>query len=119
MVPGTLVVLAAFGCYQRLWTFVSQRDYEAVLKATVTATVIIVGSITLLHPVTVGVPSTAVTLPASVIALFFLLVLVLLLGARFVVHLIADGQGAQLQGLPQCSRCADRRRGGRWPSGRP
>ncbi len=96
IVPGTLVVLAAFGAYQRLWTLVSQRDYEAVLKAVITATVIIVGAITLFHPVQTaavpGVPSTAVTLPASVIALFFLLTLMLLIGARFLVHLSAEGR---------------------------
>jgi FlaA1/EpsC-like NDP-sugar epimerase len=96
IVPGTLIVLAGFGAYQRLWTFVGQRDYEAVVKAVVTATVIIVGAIALLHPV-VSHPnppalSTAVTLPASVIALFFLLTLVLLLGVRFVVHLVSEGR---------------------------
>jgi FlaA1/EpsC-like NDP-sugar epimerase len=96
VVPGTLIVLAAFGCYQRLWTFVGQRDYEAVVKAAITATLILVGAITLLHPVTV--PQGAVTLPASVIALFFLLTLVLLLGARFVVHLIADGAVRSFKG---------------------
>jgi FlaA1/EpsC-like NDP-sugar epimerase len=98
IVPGTLIVLAGFGCYQRLWTFVSQRDYEAVLKAAITATVISVGAITLLHPVTRGHPTSAVTLPASVIALFFLLMLVLLLGARFAVHLIADGRVRSFKG---------------------
>ena len=36
--PVTLVVLAAFGLYQRLWTFVGQRDYEAVVKGVVVAT---------------------------------------------------------------------------------
>jgi FlaA1/EpsC-like NDP-sugar epimerase len=102
VVPCSLVVLAAFGCYQRLWTFVSQRDYEAVVKATIVATVIIVGAIALLHPVTVagigGAPGAAVTLPVSVIAPFFLLALVLLLGARFVVHLVADGSVRSFKG---------------------
>jgi FlaA1/EpsC-like NDP-sugar epimerase len=95
VVPGTLVVLASFGCYQRLWTFVGQRDYEAVVKAAITSTVILVGAIALLHPVTWSPnppnPGSAVTLPASVIALFFLLAMVLLLAVRFVVHLVADG----------------------------
>jgi FlaA1/EpsC-like NDP-sugar epimerase len=102
VVPGTLLVLAAFGCYQRLWTFVGQRDYEAVVKAAVTSTVILVGAIALLHPVTWSPtppnPGSAVTLPASVIALFFLLVLVLLLGARFVVHLVAEGSVRSFKG---------------------
>ncbi len=95
IVPGTLIVLAAFGAYQRLWTFVGQRDYEAVVKAVISATVIIVGAITLLHPVTVSQPpgpSSAVTYPPSVIALFFLLTLALLLGARFLVHLMSEGR---------------------------
>ena len=30
-----LVALGAFGQYQRLWRFVGQRDYEAVLKSVV------------------------------------------------------------------------------------
>ena len=49
--PVVLVVLAAFGLYQRLWTFVGQRDYEAVVKGVVVATLVIVGAIALLHPV--------------------------------------------------------------------
>ena len=50
--PVTLVVLAAFGQYQRLWTFVGQRDYEAVVKGVVVSTLVIVGAIAFLHPVT-------------------------------------------------------------------
>src|ERR1700751_3701295 len=42
VVPGALVTLALFGQYQRLWTFVGQRDYEAVVKAVVVTTLIIV-----------------------------------------------------------------------------
>src|SRR6201999_211091 len=51
VVVVTLVTLAAFGQYQRLWRFIGRRDYEAVLKALVVATVLIVGLIALLHPV--------------------------------------------------------------------
>src|SRR5713226_8992687 len=83
VVPVTLVVLAGFGLYQRLWKFVGQRDYEAVVKGVVVSTFVIVGAIALLHPVettpkfvyqhnTFHFTSTAVTLPASVIALWFL-----------------------------------------------
>jgi FlaA1/EpsC-like NDP-sugar epimerase len=103
VIPVSLAVFAAFGLYQRLWTFVGQRDYEAVVKGVVVSTLIIVGVIALLHPVQTGptiefrhdrlkVVSTAVTLPASVIALFFLLTLTLLIGARFLVHLIVEGR---------------------------
>ncbi len=99
----SLVALAAFGQYQRLWTFVGQRDYEAVAKAVTVATLVLVGAITLIHPVTtptsvpvgrltVPVPSHAVTLPVGVIAMFFLLALALLVAARFVVHLVVEGR---------------------------
>ena len=42
---------AAFGIYQRQWRFVGQRDYEAVVKGVIVATLVIVGAITFLHPV--------------------------------------------------------------------
>jgi FlaA1/EpsC-like NDP-sugar epimerase len=94
VVPVTVAVLAAFGVYQRLWTFIGQRDYETVVKGAVVATLVTVGAITLAHPVqTHGrFQSNPVTLPASVIALFLLLMVVLLMGARFVVHLVVEGR---------------------------
>jgi FlaA1/EpsC-like NDP-sugar epimerase len=104
VVPVCLFGVAAFGAYQRLWTFVGQREYEAVVKGVVVATLVIVGAIALFHPVQTPafltekhgalerVPSSAVTLPAGVIALFLLLSLALLIGARFVVHLIVEGR---------------------------
>jgi FlaA1/EpsC-like NDP-sugar epimerase len=114
-IVAALAVLTAFGQYQRLWKFVGQRDYEAVLKALVVATVVVVGAIALLHPVTapttqrvksfhlvhdvlkpyhhnVQGPDASVPLPASIIALYFLLSLALLVGARFVVQLITNGR---------------------------
>jgi FlaA1/EpsC-like NDP-sugar epimerase len=115
VLAAALVGLAVFGQYQRLWKFVGQRDYEAVLKGVFVATVLVAGVISLLHPVevattqrvselvirhgqvrtvhrTIAGPEAAVTLPASVISLFFLLSLAFLVGARFVVQLIADGR---------------------------
>src|SRR2546421_5110975 len=103
VIPGALVVLAAFGVYQRLWTYVGQRDYEAVVKALIVGTLVIVGVITLFHPVQTapqivvkhnrfGIESTPVTLPGGLIALFFLLALAFLGGAGFVVHLVVDGR---------------------------
>ncbi len=94
-----LIVLAAFGVYQRLWTFVGQRDYEAVVKGAVVAMLLTVGAIDILHPVQTAphfkhfqLVSSAVTLPASVVALFFLLALMMLLAARFLVHLVVEGR---------------------------
>ena len=93
-VAVSLVTLALFGQYQRLWTFVGQRDYEAVVKGLVVATLVIVGGIAFLHPVTTTFEfqTTPVTLPGSVIALFFLLALAFLIGARFLVHLVVEGR---------------------------
>jgi FlaA1/EpsC-like NDP-sugar epimerase len=107
VVPVVLVALAAFGQYQRLWKFVGQRDYEAVLKAVFLATLVIVVVIAVFHPVeftpvhshriqgvrvrTFG-NTTGVNLPSSVIALFFLLACGLLVAARFAVQLITDGR---------------------------
>jgi FlaA1/EpsC-like NDP-sugar epimerase len=98
VIPVTLIVLALFGVYQRLWTFVGQREYEGAVKGVIVATLLVVGAIALLHPVQTtptrhsGYLSTAVTLPAGVIALYFLLALALLIGARFAVHLVAEGR---------------------------
>ena len=96
VVPLTLVVLAGFGVYERLWNYVGQRDYEAVVKGVLVATVLIVGVIALAHPV-IYTPSirsnaTVVTLPVSVIALFMLVTLALLVGVRFLVHLVFEGR---------------------------
>ena len=100
VVPLTLAVLAAFGLYQRLWTFVGQREYEGVVKAMVTATVLMVAVVAFAHPVvvtgTTGL-ATAVGLPGGVIALYFLLGLTLLLGVRFLVHLVVEGRGRTLR----------------------
>jgi FlaA1/EpsC-like NDP-sugar epimerase len=101
-----LAALMMFGQYERLWRFVGQRDYEAVLKGVVLATLVAVTLIALIHPVTVatglsrspdGGPwvaagTTNVYLPATVIALFLLLSIALLIGARFAVQLITDGR---------------------------
>jgi FlaA1/EpsC-like NDP-sugar epimerase len=122
----SLVVLAAFGLYQRLWTYVGQRDYEAVIKGVIVSTLVVVLGTTLLHPVQkhpvrrnyhwftthlhghkvhhkvlesiTPLPSESFYLPAGVIALFFLLCLLLLIGARFLVQLVVDGRIRSFRG---------------------
>ena len=95
----TVLALSAFGLYQRIWRFVSQREYEAVVKGVAVSTLLIAGGTALLHPVTAvirhkGAPLTAaaVYLPAGVIALFLLLSMFFLVGARFAVHLVLQGR---------------------------
>ena len=99
VVPLTLAVLAAFGLYQRLWTFVGQREYEGVVKSMVTSTVLVVAVIAFAHPVVVASARglTPKPLPASVVALYFLLALAFLLAARFLIHLIVEGRARTLR----------------------
>jgi len=115
VVAVTVVSLAAFGQYQRLWRYIGRRDYEAVLKAVFVATVVSVGAIALLHPVLAHAPVTlaehrvrehhletvytsipgpisGVLPPASVVMLFLLLAVALLIGARFTVQLLVEGR---------------------------
>ncbi|HET9094813.1 MAG TPA: nucleoside-diphosphate sugar epimerase/dehydratase [Solirubrobacteraceae bacterium] len=91
VVPLTLIVLAGFGVYERLWTYVGQRDFEQVAKGAVVATLLVVGVIALTHPY-ISVMHKAVPLPASVAVLFLLLMSALLSGVRFLVYLVAEGR---------------------------
>jgi FlaA1/EpsC-like NDP-sugar epimerase len=95
VVPLCLAVFAAFGLYQRLWTYVGQRDYEALLRAVVVAAVLVVGGIAIVHPVEVGARGgvqVAVGMPTGVAAMWLLLTLFLLAGARFLAHLVFEGR---------------------------
>jgi FlaA1/EpsC-like NDP-sugar epimerase len=96
VVPLTLVVLAGFGVYERLWNYVSQRDVEAVAKGIAVATVLTVGAVAFLHPVehrsSPRADTTAVLLPVKVIILYLLLALAFLVLVRFVVHLVLEGR---------------------------
>lgn len=97
VVPLTLVVLGAFGVYERLWTHVGQRDFENVVKGGLVSTLLAVGAIAIFHPVRVVGPghhglASPVVLPASVIVMFLLLMLAFLVAERFVVHLITEGR---------------------------
>ncbi|HTW12344.1 MAG TPA: nucleoside-diphosphate sugar epimerase/dehydratase [Solirubrobacteraceae bacterium] len=99
VVPVTLVVLAGFGVYERLWKYIGRRDFEAIAKGSVVSTLLVVGVIAFVHPVSwqpVNLAhhhvTAAVGLPASVIVLFLLLSFTLLAGARFVTHVITEGR---------------------------
>jgi FlaA1/EpsC-like NDP-sugar epimerase len=74
-----LVIFAMFGLYSKLWRFIDQKDFEAVLRAVVVSTV---GLIVVLFLFSIGRHDP----PRSVIALDFLLALVFVSGARFAVR---------------------------------
>jgi FlaA1/EpsC-like NDP-sugar epimerase len=94
---GSLVVLLLARVYQRRWRYSSQRDYEAVARAVVAIVLLTVVAIAVVRPVQIPhqIPhhgavavggTTAVGLPNGVIALFFLLCLLFLIGVRVVAR---------------------------------
>jgi FlaA1/EpsC-like NDP-sugar epimerase len=78
-----LVIFAMFGLYSKLWRFVDQKDFEAILKAVVVSTV---GLIVVLFLFSIGRRDP----PRSVVALDFLLSLVFVSGARFAVRALVE-----------------------------
>src|ERR687895_284338 len=92
IVPMKLVIFAMFGLYSKLWRFVDQKDFEAILRAVVFSTV---GLIVVLFLFSIGRHDP----PRSVVALDFLLALVFVSGARFAVRALVErpARGAILE----------------------
>jgi FlaA1/EpsC-like NDP-sugar epimerase len=92
VVLGGLLVLIISRAYQRSWSYSSQRDYWAILRGVVAITLLAVVGIAVLRPVQ---PishrhTVAIGLPNSVIALFFLLSLLFLLGWRVLARTLHE-----------------------------
>src|ERR1700722_9653410 len=100
---GSLVVLALSRVYQRRWRYSGQRDYEAVARAVVVIVLLTVVGVAVVRPVQIphlpvhqgagagqtaggNSSTTALELPDGVIALFFLLSLLLLIGVRVIAR---------------------------------
>src|SRR3984957_19942363 len=97
---GSLLVLLLARVYQRRWRYSGQRDYEAVARAVLAIVLLTVVAVAVVRPVQIphelahrssstSTPvdgTTAVELPDGVIALFFLLSLLLLIGVRVVAR---------------------------------
>ena len=83
VVVGKLAIFALSGLYHRVWRFVDQRDLEAVLRAVVASSLVLVGALFLLTPV-------GTAPPRGVVALDFLLTLVLVGGTRLLVRTAVD-----------------------------
>ncbi len=80
-----LVVLALSRVHQRRFRYSGQRDYEAVARAVVVIVLLTVVGIEVARPVQIPHHG-AIGLPNGVIALFFLLSLMLLVGVRVVAR---------------------------------
>jgi len=95
VVPVCLAVFVLFGLYQRLWTYVGQRDYQALAQAIVVCGVLVLGAIAVVHPVQVPTRnglSVAVGMPTGVAVLWLLMTGVSMAAVRFVVHLAFEGR---------------------------
>jgi FlaA1/EpsC-like NDP-sugar epimerase len=82
---GSLVVLLLARVYQRRWRYSGQRDYEAVARAVIVIVLLTVVAVAVVRPVQIPHHG-AVELPNGVVALFFLLSLLLLIGVRVIAR---------------------------------
>ena len=79
---GKVVVFALLGLYHKVWRFVDQRDLEAIVRAVVVASLLLVGLLFLLAPGDADPPR-------GVVALDFLLTLAGIAGSRLLVRAFA------------------------------
>ncbi len=89
---GGVLVLVLARVYLRSWSYSGQRDYEAILRGVVAIVLLSVVGVAVTRPVQIPHRdgSSAVGLPDGVIALFFLLALVLLVGVRVIGRAIHE-----------------------------
>jgi FlaA1/EpsC-like NDP-sugar epimerase len=79
VIVGKVAVFALFGLYHKLWRFVDGRDFEAIVRAVIVASLLLVVALFLLSPAEDDPPR-------GVVALDFLLTLAGVAGARLLVR---------------------------------
>src|SRR3954470_17325386 len=84
VVIGKVAIFALNGLYHKLWRFIDTKDFEAIARAVVMASVAIVATFYLI-PASVSLDP-----PRGVIALDFLLTLTLIGGTRFLVRAVIE-----------------------------
>ncbi len=88
-----MLVLVLSRAYQRRWRYAGQRDYEAIVRAVVTLSLLTYVAVAIIRPVVRASArhgTSVVELPNGVIALFFLLTLVCLVGGRMLVRTVYE-----------------------------
>jgi FlaA1/EpsC-like NDP-sugar epimerase len=92
VVAGSLVVFTLFRLELKQWRYTSSRDYLGILQAVVANTLALLAFVAITHPVTEPSHSGEVTVsvPTGVIAMYFLLTLALIGGARFVARIVYE-----------------------------
>src|SRR6266511_570546 len=83
VVVGKVAIFAAFGLYQKWWRYVGLRDFQTILKAVVTASLMLVGVLFVWSP-------TDHDLPRSIAVMDLLLTAALIGGARLVVRSVVE-----------------------------
>jgi FlaA1/EpsC-like NDP-sugar epimerase len=93
VVVAALVVFTVLRLEVKQWRYTGHRDYLGVVEAVAATTLVLAGFIAIAHPVTVGsrAGAVAVTAPTGVLALFFLLTLAFVGGARFIARIAYEG----------------------------
>jgi FlaA1/EpsC-like NDP-sugar epimerase len=92
VVVSALVVFTLFRLELKQWRYTSSRDYLGILQAVVANTAALLAFVAITHPVTEPSHSGEVTVsvPTGVIAMYFLLTLALIGGARFVARIVYE-----------------------------
>jgi FlaA1/EpsC-like NDP-sugar epimerase len=92
VVLASVVVFTLFRLELKQWRYTSSRDYLGIVQAVIVNTLVLPAFVAVTHPVTVGSKTGAVTVsvPTGVIALYFLLTLVFVGGARFVARIVYE-----------------------------
>src|SRR3954447_1100333 len=94
VVIGNIAIFTAFGLYRHWMRYSSQREYLKIVQAVVASVLALIAYAAIVKPklVFVGYPRgfVPVALPAGVLALYGLLMLVLLAGVRYCVHLLYE-----------------------------
>jgi FlaA1/EpsC-like NDP-sugar epimerase len=83
VVVGKVAIFAAFGLYQKWWRYVGLRDLETILKATIAASLVLVGAVFIWSP-------TNNDLPRSVAVMDLLLTVALIGGMRLAVRSVIE-----------------------------
>jgi FlaA1/EpsC-like NDP-sugar epimerase len=96
VLAGGVLILALARVYQRSWSYSTQRDYEAILGGVVAITLLAVVAVGVVRPVQIPIAhhlgTDALRLPNGVVAMFFLLALVLLVGVRVFARTRHEGR---------------------------
>jgi FlaA1/EpsC-like NDP-sugar epimerase len=88
----SLIVYVGHRLYGKWWRYSTLRDLLSIVQAVVVSTVALAAFVSISHPVTkvTNEGVVAVGLPPSVVALWLLLTMALLLGARMVARLVHE-----------------------------